>query len=228
MVYVYTNPYTNISGLKYLTPTIKVMNKVFDQAKSSCKRQGVDIKFLYFNAYGSGFINNNPIPNDLDTAIGIYLGEFDYDGKNGAKIADVLVDNMNTFQYSVYFYANSMPKNTITPAESPLKHLEELNKSAKMQKDTIKNTLDLAIAGENYIQYTKKGVDGLHNKGGIDVPYIMKSGEILLEDRHPIQLYSSLVDYNEKMPHYIREISVVPKYYADIKYNNCSFMDYEI
>ena len=82
MFFAYFNPYTNTKPLKYIATSIKELDKGFSYAKKSVRSKGYNIKYLYFNAYGSGFIENNNIPNDLDYAVGIDLGKYNYDGKN--------------------------------------------------------------------------------------------------------------------------------------------------
>ena len=76
--FIYLNPYTNTSSFTYIGKVIKELDKAFDYAKYSANQDGLNIKYLFWNAYGSGFIKNNNIPNDLDFAIGIDLGEYKY------------------------------------------------------------------------------------------------------------------------------------------------------
>ena len=80
VLFSYIHPHTNTQSFKHIAKTIKILDKAFDSAKISLSKENIKIKYLYENAYGSGFIKNNPIPNDLDFAIGIDLGDFEYTG----------------------------------------------------------------------------------------------------------------------------------------------------
>ncbi len=204
ILYVYNNPNINISGLRYITPTVKKLNKVFQYTKKD-----VNIKYLYQNAYGSGFLNNNPIPNDLDYAVGIYLGRYNYDGKNSNEIAESIIKKIYNFQY--FFNYNIMSEYfgeiyTVTP---PIEILNTQRFFKKANISDVANYIDYAISDKKqYIRFVRKTQDGIT----ADFPYVMKSGEILLPDTPPIELYSYNVSYNKNMKNYLREISVVPEY----------------
>ena len=219
VLFIYLNPHTYTKPFSYLVPVIKDMDGAFDYAKKSASSQGYKFKYLYFNAYGSGFIENNDMPNDLDYAVGIDLGEYKYDGKNGEEIAKNMIEKMNIFNSSFNFYYNSSSNAHTVINKTYFETLEEQNRQYKKSVNNISNSLENAINGNNYIMYTEKTVisDGKEMK--IDVPYIMKPYEILIEERHPIKLYSDLVKYNEKMLQYPREISIVAEFFATINKN---------
>ena len=224
MLYVYMNPYTNTKTLPYISSTIKMLNNAFEYAKFSSHKGGNDFKYLYYNAYGSGFIKRNPIPNDLDFAVGVYLGEYNYDGKNGDKIAGSIVNKMNSFETSFNFYINMSGNNHTFTTTTPLGQMNIFSKQYNTSVKNISDSLDTALSGNNYVKYTQKQLEDSSDSVLVDVPYIMKSNEILMENRKPIVLYSDLVNYNPFMPRYIREISIIPEYYTTINYKGKSHL----
>ena len=213
--FIYLNPYTNTSSFKYIGKVIKELDKAFDYAKYSANQDGLNIKYLFWNAYGSGFIKNNNIPNDLDFAIGIDLGEYKYDGKNSEEIAKSIVDKMNAFQTSFNFYINSSQNSHTDITKTPFELQELLSQEYTNNVKNIAENLSNALSDNAYVTYPRKQLENL----AIDVPYIMKSHEILVENREPLMLYSDLVEYNPYMPHYKREISIIPEFFVNIDYN---------
>ena len=170
--------------------------------------------YLFWNAYGSGFIKDNNIPNDLDFAIGIDLGSYKYDGKNTDKIAFSVIDKINAFQTSFNFYINTQNNTETFITRTPFELQYIISKQYDNDVKNFSENLDKALSGENYINYTQKQIENLN----LDIPYIMKSHEILLENREPITLYSNLVKYNAFMPQYKREISIIPEFFINIVY----------
>lgn len=209
----YVNPYTNTSGCAKIAPTIKVLANGLDYAKKHLKNQGLEINYLFWNAYGSGFMKNNPIPNDLDFAVGIDLGEYDYNGKNGQEIAGIMDEKMKQFTYAFNYY---IAANTNKQFYSTLKLLEPLQKKS-VYKYSIANYLDKAISGKEYIYPAKKYFED--KEGSVIIPYTMRSNELLLEEYRHILLFSDKVFYNDKMPEYMREVSVIPDFFATINHN---------
>ena len=91
-----------------------------------------------------------------------------------------------------------------------------------VSEKNISDSLDTALSPENYVKYTKKTLDDSLENLKVDVPYIMKSHEILMENRKPIIVYSDLVRYNPVMPLYMREISIIPEFFVTVIKNGKS------
>lgn len=217
LIFVYTNPYTDTSSLSYIAKSIKSLDDAFKYAKFNSQKNGLEYKFLYFNAYGSGFIRGNNIPNDLDYAVGIYLGDYEYNGKNAESIAKSIVDKMNAFETSFCFFMNTSDSANFYTELSPLALMGRLNKQYRKSVYDVETSLDVALSKDNYVKYTQKTLENDNGNLKVDVPYIMKSHEILAENRKPIILYSDLVRYNNVMPRYMREISIIPEFFVGIK-----------
>ncbi len=217
LAYVYLNPLTNTSVLPNISKPIKELDKAFAYAKFSSARSGYNINYLYYNAYGSGFIRNNKIPNDLDFAVGIDLGEYEYNGKNSQEIAENIIDKMNSFESAFNFYIN-MSSGEIYSTISSLEYLSLLDKQKSTSVKNIADSLDDALFKKYYVKYTKKKFNEKEFDVVVDMPYIMRQGEVLVEDRRPIILFSDMVRYNSSMPSYMREISIIPEFYVNIKF----------
>ena len=222
LLFVYLNPYTETKTLPYIAKTIKELDKAFEYAKYSSARSGLKFDYLYFNAYGSGFVKNNSIPNDLDFAVGINLGEYNYDEDSAENIAKNIVEKMNSFETAFYFALNMSANKHIYTSQTPFGLMNLLSKQRAVSEKNISDSLDTALSPENYVKYTKKTLDDSLENLKVDVPYIMKSHEILMENRKPIIVYSDLVRYNPVMPLYMREISIIPEFFVTVIKNGKS------
>ena len=226
MSFIYINPKTNTKSLSYISNPIKYLQKGFLEAQKESKKDGLDFSYTFLNAYGSGFINNNPIPNDLDFAVGIHLGKYNYDGKNSIEIAKNLMDRINSFLYFFNIYIN---ENEITHYYTGDMPLEALNKNAVLYPSHINaiiENLDNALKGEEYMIHSSSSVkDDQGKEITFDIPYIMNPNEILLRKFNPIKIYSDKVIYSKNMPQYLREISIVPEFCFEVTYKN---KDYKI
>ena len=99
VTFVWVNPYTYTGSYSQIAKVIRKIDKNLSFANKYSKNEGKGFEYIFENAYGSGFLNNNLIPNDLDYSVGLNLGEYIYDGTNSEEIANSVVDKMNSFQY---------------------------------------------------------------------------------------------------------------------------------
>ena len=217
VAFLYLNPYTETSGFSEIAPVIKELDKAFSFTRANSRKDGYPIKYVFKNAYGSGFLKNNPIPNDLDFAIGVYLGEYNYDGNNAEEIANSVVDKMDSFQYLFNSYINTLKDQSLyidrTVFDVLGNNAQVHNQNAKVISDYI----PVVLEGKDYIRYTQKTMDGKPDSAKVELPYILKSNEILIENYPPITLFSDDISYNAEMPHYMRTISVIPEFFVKIK-----------
>ncbi len=219
VLFVYTNPYIETSGFQHIAKAVKYLDKTLKVVRSDAKAAGQNFEYLYINAYGSGFLKNNPIPNDLDTAIGIYLGEYEYDGKNGQDIARSLIAKITAFQYSFSNYIDSPEDKEAYIGDNPLLLLSKFARVKEKNIEGIASALEEIVrGGDNYVAYTRTvdyEEDGMEKE--ISLPYVMKSNEVLLRNYVMLHVLSDLVSYNASMPKYQREISIIPEFYFDLK-----------
>ena len=216
VLYSYCHPMTNADVFRYLAPEIKHLNKVLADTKSYIGNDKYKITYLYKNYYGSGFLKYNPVPNDLDCSVGIYLGEFDYNGNNSDFIALNVSDKISVF-YTAFFEAltnnySDMLYNSLSPFDS-FGHEATFYKQAT---PSFSVSLPHIFNDEDYIFVaTKSPLDNKDIK--VQVPFVMKKNELLLENLKPVNLYSSSVVYNTTMNNYVRQVSVIFDFFVDIK-----------
>lgn len=229
MMFVYSNPYTETSGFTYIAKTLKNIDKILSETKYSLSFEGKKIKYVYQNPYGSGFLKNNPIPNDLDYAVGVDLGTYNYDStkESANEIATELVDKINTFYF--YFISNlySSKFSKFYATEAPFGILDSNAKRRDENIADIADNLDNIVSDKRYIKYT---VISATNEIPMDInlPYIMNSNEILLQDSKQFKLYTDTISYNDKMPHYMREFSIIPEFYVKIKNKDNKVKEFEL
>ena len=205
ILFVYNNPNVETSGIKKISYIIKQLDSGFNYAKRNS-----GIEYLYQNAYGSGFLKNNPIPNDLDYAIGVNLGTFEYNGKNSEEVAIAITEKILSFQYDFMYYMSTQYRRNLYLLTGPFELLNRQNATKSTMISDISDYIDIAINSKSqYIRYTTKTQDNIT----ANIPYVMKSGEILLQNMSPIIIYTAGVLYNDEMLDYLREVSVIPEYY---------------
>ena len=173
VAFLYLNPYTETSGFSKIAPVIKELDKAFSFTRANSRKDGYPIKYVFKNAYGSGFLKNNPIPNDLDFAVGVYLGEYNYDGNNAEEIANSIVDKMDSFQYLFNSYINTLKDQSLyidrTVFDVLGNNAQVHNQNAKVISDYI----PVVLEGKDYIRYTLNTIDGNPDSAMVELPYIL-------------------------------------------------------
>lgn len=224
--FLYVNPYSETSGFSYISKTLLNLHDVLSLTKMTVKNDGYDIRYLYQNPYGSGFLKNNPIPNDLDFAVGVYLGDFEYNGENSLDIAMRMFDAIRSFYYNLAINLQFSEQNLYL-SSTPMSVLSRLNKFEQTNINDIISALDYVINKENYVKFTYfDNIIGV-SENLVKMPYVMNHNEILLQELRPLILYSDEVVYNDQMNKFLREISFVPEFYARIKHNG-KYYDVEL
>lgn len=213
VTFVWVNPYTYTGSYSQIAKVIRKIDKNLSFANKYSKNEGKGFEYIFENAYGSGFLNNNLIPNDLDYSVGLNLGEYIYDGTNSEEIANSVVDKMNSFQYLFNYSVNSAEDKQVYIDKSQIEILGINANYRKRYVSAISNNLASALTGKNYISYTVKKVSATDE---MEMPYVMRPYEILVEDYDPIMLYSDLVEYNTESPHYVRSISIIPEFFITV------------
>ena len=215
---VWVNPNVNTKVFPYISKTLKDIDKALNYTVSIMKSNKLDVKILYKNAYGSGFLKHNPIPNDLDYSIGIYLGEYDFDGQNSLEIAREIDRKMSLFQAEFYNYINTIDPGKFYSDYSVISSLTESSYKSDANIKAITSSIPNLFNHKNYIIYTDKILLDKNKKAvHMTFPFILKENEILIEDFSPVTVYTELVKYNKNTRGMMREITIVTDFYADIK-----------
>lgn len=216
--FVYNHPQTNIKTFDYISTSIIDLDEAL---RITSRLMGSDpkykVKYLFKNYYGSGFLKENYIPNDLDSTVGVYLGEFEYDGTNTDAIANSVMSKISIFETAFVEATSSYKPNSLINERTVFKSLS----SNIFATNTDKKSFNLAI--QNAFSYSSKYVIML-NKSAIDdktirvnIPYVMENNEILIENLEPFHLYSNSVVYNSFMKNYLREFSVIFDFFIDVR-----------
>lgn len=209
---VYVNPQTNIEALKYSKKAIKPIDNALDKAMSLCRQENKDMHYLYKNYYGSGFIKNNPIPNDLDVAVGVDLGEFEYDGENSYNTSKAIVEKISTYHlYShIVFLKNKKP---FLIDKSTISKLNELEKKKISSIENITDGIEKIFKNDVQIIHSTKPYKGQN----VNYTLVFKPNEVFVNNITPIFTYTNGITYNKTMTDFPRELTVAPDFYARIK-----------
>lgn len=209
---VYVSPQTNVEALGYAKKSIKPIDNALDRVMNLCRQQYKDMNYLYKNYYGSGFIKNNPIPNDLDVAVGVDLGEFEYDGENPYKTSRAIVDKISTYHlYSHIVFLKS--KNLFLMDKPAILKLNELERKKVSSMENIADGIEKAFNNDIQIVHSTKDYKGQN----VNYTLVFKPNEIFVDDITPVFTYTSGISYNKTMSDFPRELTVVPDFYAKIK-----------
>ena len=221
LLFVYVNPYTNIEGMKYSAKQVYAIGKILDNARNLSRYEKIKYRYKFFNQYGSGYMTHNPIPNDLDLETDVYLGEFEYDGKNGKEVANRIMDSIESFSFAFNYCLNSSNDN-IYIDQSPFEQLSIMAKERGHYVKSIVNSLDYVISGKNYIKYVSRIFNNKKYIYRVDYPYYMDANEILLTGYPVIKMFSDDLIYSPNQKRYLREITLIPTYSITLKYNGKS------
>lgn len=212
LIYIYHCPYTETSSFKYIAKPIKEIYHITKQVENYMHKNKLDIKFVYQNAYGSGFLKNNPIPNDLDYLLCIDLGEYVYDNDNINNIAKALTEKIFHIEPALLLNMN-FNKNYY-----PIKHYLSSNSNTYNKiYSSIRESLGSALSNESYLKISKKRFEYDGRNVELDMIYTMNPHEILLENEEPMIFLAKNIIYNNSMLNYIRELSFVIQYTFTIK-----------
>ncbi len=213
--FVWVNPNVYTGSFAYISKTIKTINNAIKSAKTSC---GKDVNIIYNNAYGSGFIKGNSIPNDLDYSVGVHLGKYTFNGNNANEIATEIDKKMTKFQKEFYSNIDFLPESTLFSNNnpSPLNYL-----AIRTNPENIKSmamNIPHLFEHKMYTTYTNKiFYDENQKEYPILFPFTLKENEILIENYTPIKLYTDTIKYSKDTTKFLREITIVIDFYADIE-----------
>jgi len=211
--FIYVSHNTNIKTLPYISKSIKPIEQNFKQIIFLCRKNHKDMKYIYKNYYGSGFLKENTIPNDLDVSIGVDLGFYEYNGKNSEQIAKDIEDKISLYHlYSHVVFEEDYEHNYVLN-KPIMQYLTEMQKKTKESVNNIENGIKHVMNNEfQTIHLTKK-----YEGKDVDYTFILNNNEILVNEIEPLFAYTKGILYNSQMADYPREISILPDFYVKIK-----------
>ncbi len=214
--FVYVNPNVNTRVFSFISPVVEKIDKAVKSSVLSCNLDKQKIKILYQNAYGSGFLNHNPIPNDLDYSVGIHLGKYVYDGKNASEIAKDIDNKMSSFQINFYDYISNNKNQSFLTEFDTLGSIIHFERKSSTNSKFIEQSIPEIFKDKEYVVYLKKTFPDKPDFV-LEYPFVLKPNEILIEDYAPIQIFAKGISYNKQMQDFLREITIVVDFYADIE-----------
>lgn len=211
--YVYVSPQTNIETIPCINKSIKHLENNFNQIMFLCKKNHKDMKYVYKNYYGSGFLKENTIPNDLDVSVGVDLGIYEYDGTNENKIAKDIEDKISLYHmYSHVVFEDDKKVKYIIDKPSMIYIMQLQTKSRESVKNIQNGIAHVMNNEEQIVHFNKK-----YKENDVDYTFILNNNEILVNEIEPLFAYTKGILYNSQMADYPREISILPDFYVKIK-----------
>ncbi len=209
--FVYVSPRVNTSVFPYLANTIKPLDKALNSALEISNKEYGGMKYIYKNAYGSGFIIGNTIPNDLDYSVGVNLGKYKYDGKNADEIANDLFNKISLFQALLSSNIASDKNSDLYCEYSAFDSIFTMGTKRKNFVKDVTSSIDNVLANKEYVKYFTKFYG---ENTSLMFPFVLKSNEILIEDFPPVILYSDKIEYSKQKADdsYLRELTIVFDY----------------
>ena len=216
--FVWVNPNANTKVFPYISKAVRELDNALNYSILAMKSSQYEVKVKYKNAYGSGFIKNNPIPNDLDYSLGIWLGEYEYDGKNAEEIAKSIDEKMTLFQTEFYNYVGAISPGKFYSNYDALSSIQKLYNKRNANIKSISESIPKLFEHKDYIVYTTKTLlDDNQNPLLMTFPFILKKNEILIEDYSPLTFYTPYIKYAKDTRNMLRELTVVVDFYVTVK-----------
>lgn len=217
--FVYVFPSIETKSLPYIAKTIKKLDRALDYTIDTMNRYDYGVELVFKNAYGSGFLRRNPIPNDLDYAIGINLGKYKYDGTNADVIAESIYNKMTIFQAEFFNYIDH--QSDFTSGLDMPSSLMLSNHGRAENLRTIKSSLDKVFGNKEYVIHLVREVPHpdkkLDIKIKVDYPFVLQPNEILMGNYNPIQLYTTQMKYSRTTKKVLREVTIVPDFFVEVE-----------
>ena len=226
--FVYVSPRVNTSVFPYLVDVIKPLDRALNSALKITNKEYGGMKYIYKNAYGSGFIIGNSIPNDLDYSVGVNLGRYKYDGTNANEIANNLFNKISLFQAEFCNLISSQAGSDFYSEFSAADTIINFGTRRKNFVRDIISSIDYVVEDKEYVKYFKKFYA---EDSTFMFPFVLKSNEMLIEDFPPVILYSDKIKYSESKADdlFLRELTIVFDYYFTLEnVNNKKVKDIEL
>ncbi len=211
--YVYVSPNTNVKVLPYITKIVKPIERDLAQVMNLCKSEHKDMKYMYRNYYGSGFLRYNSLPNDLDISVGVDLGTYEYDGKNTLEIAKIIEDKISSFHLYNYSVFSEDTKTKFVLDQPVMKKAVEAYNKQHETWSNIENGLKNVLSGNlQVVHFNKKFQDN-----DVEYTFILNQNEVLVNEIQPMFSFTKNVIYNKTSMNYPREVSILPDFYVTVK-----------
>lgn len=211
--YVYVSPEVNTSVLKPITKAIKPIEKKFKIIMDACQKEHKNMNYAYINYYGSGFLKENKLPNDLDISVGVDLGTYKFNGENFDEITKDIIDKIEVFHLYTNAAFISDKKVNYVVNKPEMEQFTELQQKRNESFINIKDGLQQVLDGKVQILHFNKK----YKIFDVDYTFILNPNEVLINDLTPFFAYTKGIIYNKNMVDYPREVTILPDFYVTIK-----------
>ena len=213
VVFINVNPYVNVKTMSYVAKTVKQVSNILDETKTASAIEGHNYKYLYMIERGSEFLNENPIPNDMDFEVGIDLGNYVYDGKNSDEIAADVLAKMDSFIYSLNMCFNN---NGNYLEKSPVQMLDSITRLHDWYTEIIVNSIDKIVQDKPYLKPSKFLMNSYKDSYRMDFVRAINKDEIWLYEYPKMVFYVEGIKFNKSTRNYLREVTIHPTYYIHL------------
>lgn len=202
-IMLYIDKNNDTSSYPYLAKISDEINKVLANTIKLTNNNvlGIKTKLIYTDVYGSGVLKNNKTSSDMDYGVGIYLGEFIYNGKNSKQIAKNILRAINSYNFNLLYEIDN---------SDVLYRKNQKYTLLGFKKDNTDIINTLAIGVENTISEKPYRLD-VGNRY-----FYMQPDELLLKDYNYIKIFTDGISYSANYRKMLRELSISTAYYADI------------
>lgn len=207
-IFLYINPDNNTKIYPYIAKSSNKINDILFSAVKQLKTYSPDAKILYTNGYGSGFIKNNETSNDLAYGAGVYLGKFNYTGKNSIQVAQNLIKSIVFYQSAIYSFAEQPDLQFYVQKPTSKQHSEIYN---AQNINTLSTSIKSAVNGKMY----KMNIDSKI--------FLLRPSEVIIPDTQLIKLYNKKLSYGKNYREMLRKITISTDYYFDLTYGEKTF-----
>lgn len=208
--------------MPYIAKTIKPYIKALKTAEAESKNTNASFKLMHLLLYGSSITKNNPMPNDIDCSSHIFVGEYNYDGKNEEEITRHIVERIENFYYLLFSNAEKLPD--IYPYKKADKIYAAQTKYNKIVIDSMAKHFSAALSGKYYLLNTKTQINKKKSNYDFIPQYaLLKPHTMLFKNEfYSTFFYSDKISFNEGTLKYIRALTDHPVFFVKINYNGKS------
>ncbi len=202
-IMLYIDPNNDNESYPYIAKVSKDINNVLFKASELTNDNvfGVKTKIIYTDVYGSGILKNNETSSDLDYGVGVYLGEFIYNGKNSKQIANMILRTIHNYHFNLL---NEVDKSNKFFKKTKEYTVLGFKKDNKEIVNILANGVENTAAGTTYTEKVENKI------------FKIPPEEILLSDYNYIKLYTDEISYSANYRKMLRELTVSTAYFADI------------
>lgn len=203
------SPYTNKISFDYLAPAVRSLNLRLSEIIKACKSEGIPACHVFQGAYGSGFLRENVLGNDLDYMLAVGLGRITVAQSNTGSAAREIIKRMDSYLRIFHRVINSRPDPDLSVMNWGALGREGLKKNNEFEERLARLLCD-TVKGNSHLVLLK-------SREGALVPNALPFGDGYLYENTGIKFVSRKIRYNDRMFAGLREFSVMLHFLFDLE-----------